>query len=1247
MKRILSILLIVLILLPYLSYGETLSEENSLMVRHILEAQDLIYQTQLRLDEDLVVKELVDIEVFFELDEGLSPVEFLAIALDGQEITLEEVVSQGEILEIFYKLVDEGDEIIDNHEALEPGQEDLSEEDDGDINNQNVEGKERDFENDHDGQETIASPQELSWTKARYSMIPFGPSFRGVPSSINVEVFYIDPSGSWAFYHVWDKTEDPINGSTSTFAYFVLEDGSYAFCLNPGKMAPSGSLPVLDISSTDFRRFAEKLATLALSSGGIPGYSFEENYVFAQVYLWRKIPFNDGEPGRFQVEFRYQHSPYETNWETDERFNNWKLVIDDLMENLDQISFNGEEIELEVGKEIRLTDKNNQLSHYNIKNNTDGLSVNSNGSSLIIVADRPLEAKVEFWQARTDYPIPEMSYILKGPDDTYQDLGVFRDPYVNSINIKVVESSSKVKIFKKNQLDEPIEGAVFELAADENFTAVLEALSTDEQGMGQTKDYKADEYKKLFIREKSVPHPYIKSDEVRQVDLEPGKTHTVDFINTFKPAKIRVVKKDQEGNPIGGAVFQISSSLDFKEILAEASSSSEGELVFSGLDILKHKIIYLKEKEVPEPYILDNTIHKLELEAGEELVKELVNKAKEVSLKKTDIVTGLPVAGAIIELTDAKGEKREYKTSSSGQVTIKGIASGSYRFREILAPKGYVLNEESFSFYVDQAGKVDGIIDFTNEPTRLRVSKKDEKGGALEGAGFSIYLDNGDKLRAIQVQEGHYFADLEGDTEVFYTDSAGRFLVDYLPQGSYLVKEATCPKGYILEDEGQTIVVDEKGGVEEDLIFVNKPTRVVLKKTDIVTGQAVVGAKVIVTREDWKAEYLTDDKGQVEIIGLEPGTYTFKEELAPHGYLLNDQSFEFILNPDGSVDGIKDFTNEPTRLRVIKKDRESGRTLEGAGFEIYSLENDQQIMVAYEKESDRYLASLQGQGLMVTNEKGEIILDYLPIGRYLLVEKNPPKGYILGDLEVRSYEVVVGEHSGLEVEALEIYNDITKVVLKKYDAYTMQALSGAKIRVEGADFEKVFTSDKRGEIVIEGLVPGPYSYKEIEAPKGYVLNQEELSFVLTENGLISGICELKNEPTKLVVKKTGSEKKPLEGVVFQIIDGKGNPVKLDYDEIKGIYLASDKGRLKSLKTNDKGEFTLLYLAKGDYTIKEILVPQGYLVMEDLKFSLGDQPLELELTNVRELPKTGQAKTSHFLVMGLVLLFLGKKLAFRL
>lgn len=1241
MKRFLSVILVLLLLVPYFSYAEQNKEEELLCIRHVLEVEGEAHQVEqhIDLDKNVLAEELINPMVFSELDVDLDQIGLKALELDGLELGLEHNLVEGKLLVIKYESKEDGDsdkELV----LIAPG--DSPELDDG-VTNKGLKPESEDESHQEVPLEVMEIP---SWTRARYTMNPLGVSFRSSPNSVNVDVHHIDHSGSWAFYHVWDKTLDPITGVTSTFAYFVLEDGGYAFCLNPGRLAPSGSLPVGALSNSDFRRFAEKLATLALSSGGISGYSFEENYVFSQVYLWQEIPFNDGRPNRFQVEFRYQHSPYEKNLETYERFNSWKAAIDGLMAGLDQMSFNGESIELEVGKEIKLTDKNKQLSHYNIKNNTSGLTIKAEGSDLIIKADRPLEAKVEFWQAKTDYPLPEMSYILHGPDDSYQDLGVFRDPYVNAINIRAVESSSRVEVIKKNQLNEAIEGASFELAADEGFKNVLEEIITDKQGQARSKEYNVDQYKKLFVREKSVPHPYIKSDEVRQIDLEPGKTHSFSFINSFKPARVKVVKKDQEGRPVEGAVFELSSSQDFKTILAEAKSSKEGELVFSDLDIIKNKTVYLREKDVPEPYTIDGTIHILELEAGKELVKELINKSKEVELTKTDIVTGLPVAGAIIELTDEKGESKEYKTSSSGQVIIKGISSGSYRFREILAPRGYILNEESFTFTVDQAGKVEGVTDFTNEPTRLKVLKKDEEGKGLEGAGFYIFFESGEKLRASQVDKGYYFADFEGEEEVFFTDSSGRFFIDYLPQGTYLIKEFSAPKGYILEGEAQTIIVDENGGIDKDLLFTNKPTRVVLNKTDLVTGQPVAGAKIIVMGKDYKAEYLTDDEGKVEIFGLEPGNYTFKEELAPLGYLLNDDSFEFTLYADGRVEGFTDFTNEPTRLKIIKKDRQSSGTLEGASFEIFSLEANQQMLVSFDEETGRYLASSQGQELMHTDEKGEIILDYLPLGKYLLVEKIPPSGYILENLEARSYEIEIGETSGIEVEGLEIYNDITRVILKKIDNLTMQALSGAKIQIEGADYKEAFTSDEKGEIVVEGLVPGSYSYKEIEAPKGYTLNRDELSFILTEDGLVNGIIELKNIPTKLLVKKTGDGKKPLEGVVFQIIDDKDRPIKANFDEARGIYVASDKGKLNSFKTDEKGEFTLLYLAKGSYTIKEILVPTGYIAMEDLKFSLEDEPIELKLVNEKELPKTGQAGASYLLLLGLALLVLAKKLVFK-
>lgn len=1065
---------------------------------------------------------------------------------------------------------------------------------------------------------------------------PYLRSPRGLESGEkrHVTVIPIDPSGSWAFFHVWDKTKDPMSAVTSTFAYFKLDDGSIGFCMHPGLDSPQGNLPVDIFAHSDFRRFAEQVSTLAIGSGGLAGYSFEENFVFAQMYIWQNITFSDGSGQRYALDFRYQHSPFTQHAETTARYQAWKGEIDAMRSGIGLISFDGETLEMEVGKEYRIEDTNGQLHKFNIKGAPEGIAVKKENNTLVLRAQMPIEAKLEFWQARGDYPLPEVSFILRGPDNTYQDLGVFRDPFVCSLHIHADEVQGHIKIIKRGESGQSIPGAVFELAETESFHEILETLTTDAQGTVMSRGYNPREMTKLYIREKSVPHPYEKSDEIKEVTLEAAKTVSFTFVNKLKPGRIALIKKGSDGKRIAGAVFELSYDKKFSEILEVLITGKEGEALSSPIPMFNDSIVYLREKSVPEPYIKDDVITELRLEAGKTLEHVLTNDIKRICLTKTDIVSSEAVPGAMIELTDPSGVKKEYVTDNNGQVRIEGLESGDYTFKEILSPMGYVLNPESFSFSISKEGEVSGITEFFNEPTRLKILKTDPSGQPLEGAGFRVYFSDGEQVRTrYDAQRGCYIADAKGEENILMSAKDGWIYLDYLPQGHYRIKEVVVPSGYkktpAPEDE-KTFSMEAHSLTDPGILhFVNAPIEVVLTKTDLATDEGVPGATIELTDEKGgKQNYVTDEKGEVKIKGLHPGRYVFREILAPQGYILNTQSFVFTLDPEGQIDGVTEFTNTPTRLHLLKKDKNTGEAIKGAAFAIFFLggERDgESLHVAYDEKSGHYRAEASGESYLYTDEKGEAYVDYLPQGRYRIKEVKAAPGYVLDiDSSTKGIDFILDEKKGHQ--ELTFFNEPTQVILVKRDMLTSKGLAGAQFELNFKGKKQSFVTDEEGKITLTGLEAGTYTFKEKHQPAGYVLEKESFTFFIDDKGVMSGIREMTNEPTRLILKKVNEKGEALAGVAFEILDSSGHIIKGD-KEASGNYRYDSTGKILRFVTDKKGEILMDYLPEGLYTLREVQPLEGYSPLKEMKITLKDHginhPLTLEIVNKKELPKTGE------------------------
>lgn len=187
--------------------------------------------------------------------------------------------------------------------------------------------------------------------------------------------------------------------------------------------------------------------------------------------------------------------------------------------------------------------------------------------------------------------------------------------------------------------------------------------------------------------------------------------------------------------------------------------------------------------------------------------------------------------------------------------------------------------------------------------------------------------------------------------------------------------------------------------------------------------------------------------------------------------------------------------------------------------------------------------------------------------------------------------------------------DRPEVIIEKIDAETGKciAASPASYEIINSDSGSVIVKNLRtgsdGKAVLkESLAPGTYKLKELQAPDGYLLNKETVSFTVADSDVT---VQQKDAPQKgiLKIQKTGAgfapkegsmqeETVPLAGVVFEIraaediVTGDGT-VRLKAGQTAGTMTTDSEGKANS------GE---LYL--GTYNIVEKEAPQGYLPPEE-------------------------------------------------
>ena len=163
---------------------------------------------------------------------------------------------------------------------------------------------------------------------------------------------------------------------------------------------------------------------------------------------------------------------------------------------------------------------------------------------------------------------------------------------------------------------------------------------------------------------------------------------------------------------------------------------------------------------------------------------------------------------------------------------------------------------------------------------------------------------------------------------------------------------------------------------------------------------------------------------------------------------------------------------------------------------------------------------------------------------------------------------------------VNIVEEKGSLTINKVDAETGKALAGVTYRLFDANGKKVadMTTGADGKAVLKDLPQGKYSYQEISAPSGYVVDNTKYQITITATAL--NITQKRtNTPAKAgieIVKVDADHKTPLQGAGFRLYDTSGKQVAEGY-------------------TDANGKLTFSGLRLGSYTYKEFKAPDGYVL----------------------------------------------------
>ena len=443
---------------------------------------------------------------------------------------------------------------------------------------------------------------------------------------------------------------------------------------------------------------------------------------------------------------------------------------------------------------------------------------------------------------------------------------------------------------------------------------VVDTVTTDETGLAESTPLYLGKYE---IREIEAPYGMILNEETHTAELVYGGqeieiTETaVSFYNERQKANLSLDKileqNEQFGIGMNGEISAVTFGLFSAEDLTAADGSvipADGLLEILSVDENGHAVCntdlpfgsyYFKELSTDEHYILSDEKYPFEFSyAGQNtaVVEIKVNDGKPIEndliygeihgLKKDE--NGNALSGAVIGLfkADCTEFTRENAiltavSREDGGFSFAGVPFGNWVVREIEAPTGFVLSDETFAVTVD---KDDAVIEVEIQNTLIRGTvqltkvDKDYPDNKLSGAEFSVYRDsNGNK-------------ELDADDELLGTlteTETGVYEMLDLTYGGFFVKEQKAPSGFYLDENayyfeitehGKTVIVENEAGKG----FVNAPQIGSLKIVKTSSDKKVEGFSFRVTGPNGYSEiFTTDDKGEIIIENLRIGDYTVSE----------------------------------------------------------------------------------------------------------------------------------------------------------------------------------------------------------------------------------------------------------------------------------------------------------------------------------------------------------------------------------
>ena len=656
-----------------------------------------------------------------------------------------------------------------------------------------------------------------------------------------------------------------------------------------------------------------------------------------------------------------------------------------------------------------------------------------------------------------------------------------------------------------------------------------------------------------------------------------------------------------------------------------------------------------------ENYFIEH--NPLSMTVTEDVIKGNIAMIKHSDDGSTQIET--PEVGAEFEVylkssgsyANAVETERDYLTcDENGFAQTKDMPYGIYTVHQT---KGW----EGTEFMADFDVKIsaDGqtyryLINNAEFKSYIKVVKVDSETGKTipyEGAGFEIYDSNGQKISMT-------FAYPTPTTiDTFYTNSEGYLITpEVLPYGEYSLVEVQAPVGYVLDSTPVSFTVSADNAEEENALTVIKVRKentaqkgkISVRKTgDIFTSVAtassaytnengemivnpttytpvfadgdlsdavfqVIAVEDIVTLDgttrayagDVVSEITTDENGYAETEPLYLGKYEVRETKAPYGYVLNNKPKDVELTYAGQEFEVRDtvntaFENEYQSVRIsLSKVMESDEL-----FGIYGKDYYTSVRFGLFTAEDITAADgsvIPADGLIAEVSLNEdmtaVIAEKIPFGKYYVQEIATDEHYVLnGKKYLVNFEYMGQEVTTVSIDCGQFVNELKRGKIEGIKVNeSNEPLENAVFGLFTADCVKfsrdtaimTAASDENGCFEFTDVPFGKYIVREIESPSGYILSDKEYAVSISEDGEVIEITT-ENKPITVEISKRDVYGNELVGAEMVLENADGEKV--------------DKW------TSDGTNHIVSKLGAGEYVLKEIAAPDGYIIATDIKFNV--------------------------------------------